>query len=151
LCGISARVGCILETITIVKNKMRPQRWNILSIGAFFLTVVAAVSWAQNTNTHSATIKWAPQKLNKKAHESERIEHYVVYRADGDKKADGTTTCRPAFEKIGQVDAPATSYTDSKVTAGHIYCYKVAALRAGLESVASPPSVAVIPPDTNGR
>lgn len=103
---------------------------------------------AKDGVTHSATIKWKPQKVGKgKKSEAERISKYVIYRANGLRDSDGKDRCESTFQPVGEVDGETTSYTDRNVKADQIYCYKVTAKRAHLESAASPVSIAVIPPD----
>lgn len=64
---------------------------------------------------------------------------YNVYRATG---ACGTTQ---TFAKINTVGIAPLNYTDTAITRGNTYCYRVTAFLGAAESAPSPTAQAVIP------
>ncbi len=50
-----------------------------------------------------------------------------MFRAPAQKRRNGVIVCGRHFEPIATVQAPSTSYKDTNVIAGHLYCYRVSA------------------------
>ena len=124
--------------------------YSILRKAVLLLGLVGTLSLyvLSQSPSHSATLKWTGQKEKEiRANPKTRIEKYFVFRADAQRGSDSTITCGSDFEKIAEVDAPATTYADKTVQANHAYCYYVKAYRAGLLSRPSAPARALIPAD----
>ena len=62
---------------------------------------------------------------------------YNVYRAG---------SCPGQFSKLDSVPASGTSYLDTNVAVGAVYCYQVTAVLNGVESMPSNQVIAAIPP-----
>lgn len=65
---------------------------------------------------------------------------YNVYRAG---------SCPGQFTKLNSAPLSGTSYLDTNVGVGAVYCYQVTAVINGVESVPSNQTIAAIPPSAN--
>jgi hypothetical protein len=65
---------------------------------------------------------------------------YNVYRAG---------SCPGQFTKLNATPLSGTSYLDTNVAIGTVYCYQVTAVLNGVESLASNQAIAAVPPPAN--
>lgn len=100
---------------------------------ALFLASVSAVA---QSNTNNVTLTWTDSVTS-------GVTGYNVYRAAA------ACSTNPTLTKIGSAGATATTFTDSNVADGNVYCYGVTAVGAnGIESTVSSAEVSVnlVPP-----
>ena len=65
---------------------------------------------------------------------------YNVYRAG---------SCPGQFTKLNSAPLSGTSYLDTNVAVGAVYCYQVTAVLNGIESIPSNQVIAAVPPSAN--
>ncbi len=86
----------------------------------------------------SATLTWAAP-----AGAQQGVTRYHIYRADGSKHK-GYIKCEKP-NRIAEVTAPSTSYTDESVEPGRTYCYTVRSVVGNAESPPTDPVIVSIP------
>lgn len=97
-------------------------------------------------DNHHATLRWEPSpdaKTNKSA-------KYWIYRAEGNRRPDGSPVCKSDYKKFAIVDISTTTYVDSTVKGNRVYCYYVITVTGKAKKDRSKPTptvIAVIPPD----